>query len=455
MEIHHAVEDIYRRSPAAFDDTEHLVSALSDYIDTDGAGAGEIRLVVDAVELGAFQRLRELREVGASPHGAITETATTLARKRATDERRSAWACAVLAYATGMVNDADVRSYRAQWDQPVPSSAPLPPTLAPPPMPVPPPPGGPGQVTVAPSVGQPHSQPQGQPQGQPQTQQPWAPAPPPTYYSPVPPPARRGVPGWLYGALAAVLVLVVAGVVGVVVFAGGDDDDPPPSDDPGAERAALGTPEVGTCHALTSADLSGDHDTKPPVPCDDEAATTITTDVATLPESVDRSNPDSVWAAIGSECARTSISYLGGHVEAFARSSWTVIYFVPTADQADAGADWARCDLTLRAGGETKPLPDPVEDTVDDLPLADEVALCAEDYTSSAGLYTSCDLPHEYRVTESVVHVGDPPSTAELTDDGGRALCPSTDPEHFAYADVPDRAFWDAGATYILCFSWE
>lgn len=444
MEIHHAVEDIYRRNPGAFDDTEHLVAALSDYVDTDGVGAGEIRLVVDAVELGSFQRLRELREVGASPHGAITETATSLARNRATDELRSAWACAVLAYATGMVNDADVRSYRSRWEQPVSHETPLPPTLAPGPGSVPPPPHfSVGPATVAPSV------------GQPPTQQPWAPAPPPTYYSPVPPPARRGVPGWLYGALAAVLVLVVAGVVGVVVFAGGDDEDPPPSDDPGAERAALGTPEVGTCHALTSADLSGDHDTKPPVPCDDEAATTITTDVATLPESVDRSNPDSVWAAIGSECARTSISYLGGHVEAFARSSWTVIYFVPTADQADAGADWARCDLTLRAGGETKPLPDAIDDSIDDLPLDDEVALCAEDYTSSGGQYTSCDLPHEYRVTESVIHVGERPTTDELYEDGGKRLCPQTDPDHFAFADLPDEAFWEAGATYVLCFSWE
>jgi len=433
MQIHHAVEDIYRRNANAFDDPAHLVAALSDYVDTDGSGAGEIRLIVDAVKLGSFQRLQEVAAIGASPHAAIMETATVLARQRATDQDRSAWACAVLAFAIGLVNDADVQTYRARWE--LPTALPR----------TPPPDGPPAQAppTQAPPVPQPTAvlTPPVLPQ---QTQAPaWTPA--ATYQTAVPPHPRSGGGwGWIVG-IGGVLAVVLAGVVALLVLRPWDDT---PARETTEEPPGVRTPEVGSCHALSQADISANSDPKPAVACDDAAATTITTDVVTIPDGVDRTDTEALWDAIGPECARTTLSFLGGNAEAFARSAYYVPFFAPTPEEEDAGADWARCDLALFAGGGTKSLP-VLESSIDQLPLADEVALCAED---EAGGYnrTTCDLPHAYRVTSSVYYDGEYPTSDELTD-FGTSNCDDGS-GNYAYPDLPDEAFWTAGATYVVCY---
>lgn len=436
MQIHEAVEEIYRRNPAAFEDPRELVAALSDYVDTDGSGAGEIRLIVDAVSLGSFQRLQDLAEVGASPHQAIAEGATTLARNRATDENRSAWACAVLAYALGLINDADVRVYRARWEQA---------TEAPPQQPPPQPPPQSPPVTQAP----PPTQVYGQTQAPPPTPVYGQPTYAPSYsvgpgYAGGPAP-RRGVPGWAFALLA--LVVVAAGVVITLLVVApwekGGGGDPPPE----ASR-----PEVGSCHALSTADLSGKSDAKEPVPCDDGTATTVTIDVVTLPDDVNRSDTDAVWAAVGPECTRTSLSYLGGNAQGYVLSAYVIAFFVPTSEEEEAGADWARCDLNLYAGGGTTPLPASVEGTIDSLPLADEVALCAEDDANNY-LYTTCALPHAYRASSAIYLGGERPPDSELgtlgaeqCDDGSGS---------YAYAGTPAQEVWDAGATYLICFTFD
>lgn len=437
MQIHEAVEEIYRRNPAAFEDPRHLVAALSDYVDTDGSGAGEIRLIVDAVALGSFQRLQDLAEVGASPHQAIAEGATTLARNRATDEHRSGWACAVLAYALGLINDADVRVYRARWEQ----------------------------ATEAPQQ-QPQQQQQTPPatQGPPPTQvygQTQAPPPTPVYGQPTYAPSysvgptyaggagpRRGVPGWVYALLALVVVVAGVGIALLVVAPWEDSGQEEGGDDP----PVTNTPEVGSCHALSTADLSGKSDVKDPVPCDDGTATTVTIDVVTLPDDVNRSDTDAIWAAIGPECTRTSLSYLGGNAQGYALSAYAIAFFVPTAAEEDAGADWARCDLSLLAGGGTTPLPASVEGTIDQLPLADEVALCAEDDANNY-LYTTCALPHAYRATTAVYLDGERPPDSELGT-LGTEQCDDGSGD-YAFAGTPSQETWDAGATYLICFTFD
>ncbi len=441
MQIHEAVEEIYRRNPAAFEDPRHLVAALSDYVDTDGSGAGEIRLIVDAVALGSFQRLQDLAEVGASPHQAIAEGATTLARNRATDEHRSGWACAVLAYALGLINDADVRVYRARWEQATeaPQQQPQQQQQTPPATQGPPPTQVYGQTQAPPQ----------QVYGQPTYTPSYSVG--PTYAGA--PDQRRGVPGWVFALLA--LVVVIAGVaITLVAVAPWEDDTKPTSgqEDDGDDPPGTNTPEVGSCHALSTADLSANSDAKDPVPCDDGTATTITTDVVTLPDDVNSTDTDAIWAAIGPECTRTSLSFLGGNAQGYALSAYTIAFFTPTAEQEDAGADWVRCDLNLLAGGGTTPLPASVEGTIDQLPLADEVALCAEDEANNY-LYTTCASTHAYRASTAVYLDGErPPDSqlgslgAEQCDDGSGS---------YAFAATPTQEVWDAGATYLICFTFD
>ncbi len=440
--IHEAVEEIYRRSPDAFEDPRHLVAALSDYVDTDGSGAGEIRLIVDAVTLGSFMRIQELAQIGASPHEAIAETAATLARNRATDEHRSAWACAVLAYAVGLVSEADVAVYRARWEQ----ATTAPPQQAPPPS---------TPVTQVPPQTHVYGQSQApQPSGYGQTQAPSYPpqyATAPTYAGG--PVDRGGPPGWAYAAVTVLVVLAVA-VVALLVVRPWEDDGPPSSGEQEEKEDVPGvaTPEVGSCHALSTADLSANSDAKPAVPCDDGSATTITTDVVTLPDDVDRSSTDAIWSVIGPECTRTSLSFLGGNAKGYALSAFTIAFFVPTAEEQEAGADWARCDLNLVAGGGTTPLPASVEGSIDQVPLDDGVALCAEDEANNF-LYTTCSLPHAYRASEAVYFAGERPADADLGT-LGQEQCDDGSGD-YAFAATPAQEVWDAGGTYLVCFTFD
>ena len=114
MEIARALAEIHERDPQSFRDSRHLSAALADLVDTD-TYAGELRLVVDAVELGALDRLRSLMEAGAEAEAAIESAADFLARARASDVAGARWACSALAYAGGGVSAAGVVARARAW----------------------------------------------------------------------------------------------------------------------------------------------------------------------------------------------------------------------------------------------------------------------------------------------------------------------------------------------------
>jgi hypothetical protein len=148
MELHNRLRALSSEMGSEiFFDADSLRGALDDYLDEGNASPGEINLLVDAVRLDALRRLLMMVEHGAETSAAVTAAGEQLARDRGSDDvTRSSWACAVLAYALGQVDEAEVLRHRSA----------LP---ARPAMPVATPPSAPPRVGQPPA-GHPSAQPQ-------------------------------------------------------------------------------------------------------------------------------------------------------------------------------------------------------------------------------------------------------------------------------------------------------
>ncbi len=85
-------------------DADGLRATLDDFLDEDAASPGEINLLVDAVRLGAYERLISMLDNGAEPRPAVRAAGEALAHDRGGADLRSAqWACAVLGFAAGRI----------------------------------------------------------------------------------------------------------------------------------------------------------------------------------------------------------------------------------------------------------------------------------------------------------------------------------------------------------------
>ncbi|MEQ6902754.1 hypothetical protein [Nocardioides sp. YIM 152588] len=202
MALHDALRDlVMARGPAVVDDGEEFRAALDDFLAEDEASLGEINLLVDAVRLGAFARLRELLRQGGDPRAAVDEAAVQLARDRGTDDPgRSRWALAALGYGIGAF-DADFVAACSPAARPTSAPAPAPPD-----------PPRVGTDALPSTSPMPEPEPEPEPSGGGSALPPPPPPPPPQWQRvppvvpPEPGPRRRGA---VLLAVAAVLLLVV------------------------------------------------------------------------------------------------------------------------------------------------------------------------------------------------------------------------------------------------------
>ena len=185
------------------DNAEQFRAALDDFLTEDDASQGELNLLVDAVRLGAVQRLLTTIDNGADWEAAVREAGGGLARDRSSDEQRSRWAVAAMGYALGRVGGAVVRQQLDGDATRLPYNATAP--AAPPP----------GQ---SPPYQSPAHQQPAWPSGQPSHHSPM-----PAYGSPTPQPRRRT--GLIAGLVALAVLVIGGGVALALVLANGDSDD--------------------------------------------------------------------------------------------------------------------------------------------------------------------------------------------------------------------------------------
>ena len=122
MELHERLRRLARDfGVEIFNDGDTLRGAVDDYVPEDEATNGEINLLVDAIRLGAIQRMVSILDADGSPESAVEGAGDLLARERGTaDVAGSRWACAVLGFALGRVDESKIRRYRTSPSSPPP-----------------------------------------------------------------------------------------------------------------------------------------------------------------------------------------------------------------------------------------------------------------------------------------------------------------------------------------------
>ena len=148
----------------------------------------------------------------------------------------------------------------------------------------------------------------------------------------------------------------------------GSADDPSQGASPSPRAAATTAavppaPEAAACYRLTGRQLTQPTNDSRPVPCGGRH-TAVTIFVGRLDAGVDgRPVPvDSARAQrqVAATCPRRLGAYLGGSAETRDLSRFNVVWYSPTLEQADRGADWFRCDLIAFSRSDAlQPLPRP------------------------------------------------------------------------------------------------
>ena len=266
-ELEAALADLARRfGPDVLDDADGLGPLLDDLV-TARDEQVRAKVVVDAVRLRSWQRLRDLRGHGAGADEALDSAADHLVQTRGgTDHASARWALSALGSATGVVAgpagpppvaSARGSAPRAQAAEPPPTvEAPPPTALEPPPTaPEPPPTVSEPPPTVSeppptvaappPTVPGPQPGPQPAPQPTPQPTVPslaWATPEPPVMDTP-PRRERLGMSRRTIVVLSLAVLLAVAGGVGVAMAM---SDDPGAGDDPAASDGSDDGRDAGT-----------------------------------------------------------------------------------------------------------------------------------------------------------------------------------------------------------------
>lgn len=228
---------------------------------------------------------------------------------------------------------------------------------------------------------------------------------------------------------------------------------PPPAD-----------PVVGSCHSLTVREATDPVDTGDPVPCR-EPHTSVTTKVGQIDAVVDGHllavDSRTVRSRIADACPEDPGSFLGGDRTAQRLSRFEVVWFGPSLEQADAGANWYRCDVVaVRAGTSLLTLPRNLEGILDRNGALDRFGTCGTAAPGRRGFArVVCSEEHSWRAVDVVAF---PTGTRHLAEDAaaaGDAACKDVAAER-ADGDLkytwsfewPTRAEWASGRRYGYCW---
>jgi hypothetical protein len=269
---------------------------------------------------------------------------------------------------------------------------------------------------------------------------------------------------------------------------GGDGTGPSPTVDAGspasasdglgggaeADARSAGTapeppapPRDGACYRLDFDELTEPSSAKPPVPCS-QRHDAQTIHVGRLDTVVDGHalavDSDRVLRQLSTTCPRQLARYVGGTREDRNLTRLTVVWFAPTLEESDLGADRFRCDLVALAGQDTLlPLPSPGKlRGVLDRPAGASYGLCG---TAAPGdqdfARVICARPHSWRAVSTIPLRGGRryPGTGTVRSAGDetcrdRVRADAEDPLTFRYGwEWPSREQWDRGQHFGYCWA--
>jgi hypothetical protein len=275
--------------------------------------------------------------------------------------------------------------------------------------------------------------------------------------------------------------LLVPGAVAVALLASGctggsSPSQDPPSASPTATATGTGSstaqpappkPKRAACYRLTPAELTRPSNGSSPVPCR-ARHTARTIFVGRLGTVVDGHalavDSDAVQRQLSRTCPRKLAAYVGGGPRIRNLSRFNVVWFSPSLEQSDAGADWFRCDLIAfdrqsslyalpRAGG--------LQGVLGRRGALDTYGLCGTAAPGTRGFArVICARPHSWRAFTTIGLAGGRryPGAGTVRADGdgacrARAHSRASNPLTFRYGwEWPTREQWAAGQHFGYCW---
>lgn len=227
-------------------------------------------------------------------------------------------------------------------------------------------------------------------------------------------------------------------------------------------------PAEGSCHQLTLEEAARPTNDGRPVPCTkNHTARTIhvsrlDTVVAGHSLGVDS---EQVQRQLAETCPAELAEFLGGDPETRALSRFQAIWFSPTLQEYDAGANWFRCDVVAVAGPDRLlrlPSDDRLRGILDRPGALDTYGLCGTDQPGASGFErVACALPHSWVAIGTIpLQGGDRyPGVAAVRDAGDEQCSDEVRARNdlvleYRYGwEWPTAEQWVAGQRYGFCWA--
>jgi hypothetical protein len=261
----------------------------------------------------------------------------------------------------------------------------------------------------------------------------------------------------LLAALAALLLLVTG------CTSGSDEPVAAPTPTPPPRATAAPTPADGACHRLSYAQALAPTTTDAPVRCKTSHTSQtfsvgrLTTEVGGHLVAVDSPR---VQRQVRTSCPARLAAFLGGSTERLRLSLLRAVWFTPTVDASDGGADWFRCDVIAVAGDEqlarlTGSLKGALKGG------SDTYAMCGTAQPGTKGFRrVLCRDKHSWRALRTVAldarsYPGEAAAKAagqDVCQTAGRDVAADALDYQWGY-EWPTAEQWDAGQTYGICWA--
>jgi len=168
-----------------------------------------------------------------------------------------------------------------------------------------------------------------------------------------------------------------------------------------------------------------------------------------------------VQAQVASECPRRLPSFLGGTLDDLHLSMLRSVWFTPTVETSDAGADWYRCDvIAVAADGRLAPLSTGMAGVLGTSAGRDRFGMCGTAQPGTASFHrVICSGDHSWRAIR-VVHFSTNdypgPGAAQqagqtICKDAGQSAASNSLDFTWSY-EWPTAQQWAAGQDYGLCW---
>lgn len=273
----------------------------------------------------------------------------------------------------------------------------------------------------------------------------------------------------LWGLLLAVLLL--AGCESSSTPTGSPSDGatqtvtPSPTQTPPPAATPAPRPTNRACHNYEYADAVAPVVSLPSVACQ-RKHTAITYLVGELDTMVDGHllsvDSDLAQAQVAAACPEAFVTFVGGTDEQRRLSMLRPVWFTPTVDEGDAGADWFRCDaIALAADGRLAPLTGRLQGALDRPEQRSTYSMCGTAEPGTKGFArVICSAKHSWRATRTIPIDGARYPGLEQVRAAGQEPCQDTardaaeDPLNYRWGyEWPTETQWRAGQHYGICWA--